>query len=306
MLSVSTSWNALRIPSGGDIVREVKKLGLNSIELNYQANADQFDEINRLKKQGEITISSLHNICPLPEGADPVTAHRLSSFTSPDKSVREEAVKLTLKTIDNAAELEAGAVVLHLGEMWNNPLVEMERAYVTARIKGRQPQEKIDEMKSRLMEIRKEYSIPGLARINDSLAILIKHAESQNIKLGIENRYWYTQFPNPDELELLFNDFNSPMVGLWFDVGHSATLEYMNYIGKDEILQRFSGRLIGTHLMDCIRNSDHLAPGKGKVDFSYLASVVKPQTMKIIEPAVHITFQDMQEGVAFLQKSGLG
>jgi len=48
-----------------------------------------------------------------------------------------------------------------------------------------------------------------------------------------------------------------------------------------------------------------LAPGKGNVDFSFLASVVKPETIKVIEPAVHVTFQDMQEGVAFLLKSGL-
>src|SRR5678816_3147231 len=70
--------------------------------------------VQRVFDAGRITISSLHNFCPLP-----VEITRASpdcyQFSSPDDRERERAMKFSLQTIDFAARLNAKFVVLHLG-----------------------------------------------------------------------------------------------------------------------------------------------------------------------------------------------
>lgn len=274
--------------------------------MNYQVSAEQLTEIQHLQEKGEIQVSSLHNIVPLPEGADPDTAHRLYPFTSPNLEVRKKGVELTKKTIDQAARLDAAAVVLHSGESWDAPLVEMEMSYVNTKLKSRQSKEKLDAMKAKLIKLRKTYSPKALDRILECLRELVPYAQGKGVKLGLENRYWYAQFPNVEELEILLTEFKTTSVGLWFDVGHAATQEYLGFQSKYEVLQKFSERLIGIHLMDCLRNSDHLAPGKGQVDFGYLSKVLKPEVAKVLELALHVPADEIREGVTVLRKYGIG
>jgi len=306
MLSLSTSWNALRHNEGYAMISEIKALGFEGVEINYQVTAEQLPGIQKLYQEGQVTISSLHNIVPMPAGADPNTAHRLFPFTSPNPEVRRTAVELTKKTIDHAAGLGAKGIVLHLGESWDSGLIDLERSFVSARIKSFHGQEKINELKSKLVSLRKIYSEPGIERIRECLKELLPYAEERRVKLGLENRYWYAQFPNPEELAFLLQEFRSDQVGLWYDMGHSATLEYLGFLRKNELMEKFSDRMIGVHLMDCIRNSDHLPPGKGNIDFSNLAKVLKQDTIKVIELAPGVSASESREGVTFLQKQGIG
>ena len=68
------------------------------------------------KKKGEIKVSSLHNMCPLPKEIDPLNAspdhYSLASF---DDIERKTAVKVAKNTIDHAVKFDAKAVVLHAG-----------------------------------------------------------------------------------------------------------------------------------------------------------------------------------------------
>lgn len=305
MLSLSTSWNALRHRDGSGMVSEIKELGFDSIEVNYQVSQEQLSQIQLLQNKGDIKVSSLHNLVPLPQGADPNTAHRLYPFTSPNPEVRKTAVELTKRTLDYAAKLGAKAVVLHLGESWDAPLVEMERSYVNAKLKSHQSREKIEDMRVKLIKLRRTYTEQGLERISECLKPLVLYAEQKKIQLGFENRYWHTQFPNLEELHSLLAEFQSDYVGLWYDIGHAATQEYLGFQRKNEILEKLSHRLIGVHLMDCIRNSDHLAPGQGSLDFAHLSGVLKPNTIKVLEMALYVPAEDIRQGVILLQKVGL-
>ena len=123
--------------------------------------------------------------------------------------------------------------------------------------------------------------------------------------MGFENRYWYTQFPNVEELESLLSIYASPSAGLWFDVGHAAAQEYWGFQRKNEVLDKFSNRLIGVHLMDCIRSSDHLAPGKGQVNFAELSKYLRPDTIKVLEMAIYVTAEEIQSGISLLHKQGI-
>ena len=107
MLSLSTSWNAIRHRDGHALIEEIKGLGFQHIEVNYQVTAEQLSQIAELVKDGEIKVSSLHNIVPMPQGADPNTAHRLYPFTSPNPEVRKMGVRFTRQTIDHAVRLGA-------------------------------------------------------------------------------------------------------------------------------------------------------------------------------------------------------
>src|SRR4030065_2761029 len=149
MLSLSTSWNAIKHKEGQSLIVEIRELGFESVEINYQVTAEQLSQVSQMQKKGEIEVSSLHNIVPLPEGADVNTAHRLFPFTSPDPVERGKSVVLAKGTIDRAVDLKAKAVVLHLGESWEAPLSEMERLYLNAKLKGHQNQEKIEEMRQK-------------------------------------------------------------------------------------------------------------------------------------------------------------
>jgi sugar phosphate isomerase/epimerase len=306
MLSISTSWNAIRHQDGASIVAEMKQLGFESMEVNYQVSATQLADIERSVARGEIKVSSLHNIVPLPEGADVNTAHRLYPFTSPNPEIRRMAVELATGTIDWAVKLKAKAVVLHLGESWDAPLPEMERLYLNAKLKGHQNKEKIEVMRQKLVSLRKEYSGSAIERISECLREIVPYAEEREVRLGFENRYWYTQFPNADEMEILLKEFSSPQVGLWFDVGHAATQEYLGIQRTNEVLERFSDRMMGVHLMDCIRNSDHLPPGRGNYDFANLAGYLKPDIPKVLEMALFVQEDDIKRGVEILQKHGIG
>lgn len=305
MLSISTSWNAIKHRDGCSLVKEIKNLGFESIEVNYQITSMQLEDITDLHNNGEIKVSSLHNIVPMPEGADPNTAHRLYPFTSPNPEVRKQAVSLTKKSIHNAQLLGASAVVLHLGESWDTPLMEMEKSLVNAKLKGHQSKERIEGLKQKLIQARKMYSEEGLSRIKECLKELVPYAEAREVKLGFENRYWYAQFPTVEELKILLDEFKSDMVGMWFDIGHAATQEYFGFQKKNQLLENFSPRIIGVHLMDCIRNSDHLAPGKGQYDFANLAKYLMPDTIKVIELALFVSTEDIKTGVSHLQKQGI-
>ena len=65
--SFSTSWNAGNVKSGNEIVRQIKKLGINKIELNFTISGRKLDEIIKLYNKNYIKISSVHNYCPVPE-----------------------------------------------------------------------------------------------------------------------------------------------------------------------------------------------------------------------------------------------
>ncbi len=305
MFSLSTSWNAIKHSDGKSLVTEIRNLGFKNIEVNYQVTSQQLADILEFHRQGEIRVSSLHNIVPMPEGADPNTAHRLYPFTSPNPEVRKQAVGLTKQSIDNAQLLGAGAVVLHLGESWDTPLTEMEKSLVNAKLKGHQSKERIEELKQKLVQTRNIYSEEGLNRIKECLKELVPYAESKGVRLGFENRYWYTQFPTAEELEILLDEFKSETVGMWFDIGHAATQEYFGFQKKNQLLDNFSPRIIGVHLMDCIRNSDHLAPGKGQYDFGNLAEHLKTDIIKVIELALFVSAEDIKTSVSYLQKQGI-
>src|SRR5208282_1728954 len=128
MYSFSTCWNSGRHTDGRAMLREIRDLGFDHAELSHGIRVSLLPGIIEAVDAGEMKISSLHNFCPLPMGVNRA-APNIYLFSSPDPRERESAYKHSIKTIDTAARLKAGAVVLHLGciEMkeYTDKLLEM-------------------------------------------------------------------------------------------------------------------------------------------------------------------------------------
>ena len=68
-----------------------------------------------------------------------------------------------------------------------------------------------------------------------SLEKLALEAERRRVFLGIENRYNLQDFPNTDELKVIFKEFPGSPVRYWHDLGHATTQENLGLVEKGEL-----------------------------------------------------------------------
>src|SRR5205823_3255860 len=66
MISFSTCWNSGRHTAGDEMLREIKDLGFNRIELGHGIRISLMPGIQKMFEAGEVEFTSLHNFCPLP------------------------------------------------------------------------------------------------------------------------------------------------------------------------------------------------------------------------------------------------
>jgi sugar phosphate isomerase/epimerase len=131
-------------------------------------------------------------------------------------------------------------------------------------------------------------------------------AERLGVVLGLENRYYYHQFPAIDEFEVIFQEFRGGPVGYWHDTGHAHAAEVLGIVPKGELLKRYGARLTGVHLHDARGLKDHQAPGTGDIDFDSLKEYLKDDTLRVIELQSGVSEEQVREGIRFLQEKGIG
>src|SRR4051812_28819740 len=146
MLSCSTCWNSGRHTDGEAMLVELHELGFTRVELGHGIRISLMEGVLRAVERGVVTISSLHNFCPLPVeimGASP----DCYMFSSADQRERERAVRQTFQTIDFAVRMGAKFVVLHLGRVpmadYTHKLIKMaevgmhlSRGYVSTKLEA--------------------------------------------------------------------------------------------------------------------------------------------------------------------------
>src|SRR5262245_27242464 len=114
MYSLSSCWNSHRHTDGRAMLREIREMGYEYAELSHGVRISLLPGVFEAVDAGEIKISSLHNFCPLPIGVERA-APNIFKFTADNQRERENAIKHTIKTIENAVRLNARLVVLHMG-----------------------------------------------------------------------------------------------------------------------------------------------------------------------------------------------
>lgn len=280
MYSFSTCWNSHRHTDGRAMLREIRELGFDTVELSHGTRISLLPGILDAVAAGEVKISSLHNFCPLPVGVNH-SAPNLFRFTAERSTERENAYKHTRKTLELAARVGAPLVVLHYGSIdmkeYTDKLLEM----VGRGEKGTPKYDKLCDEVSRKREALKEGPIE---RANELLGRLIPEAESLGLKLGIENREALEELPLESDYAFLFREFRSPSIVYWHDCGHAQIKENLGFIHHAFHLEAQKERLFGFHIHDVqAPGRDHCAPGTGTVDFAALKPFVKPEHLKVFE-----------------------
>lgn len=293
MIGVSTSWRAKQVNSGKELLRELSDVGAEALELEYRVSEEIFTELKPLIKREQIPILSIHNVFPLPQIEAPF------ALSAIDPEERRLAVKLAHRTIEIAADLEAQAVVVHLDSVpMDSRFEEIFRLY---------DEEKYgtgewDVLMEEQTKERRSKSAKSLDAALFSLDELNAYATRYDIWLGVENRYFYHEIPNTEEMEVIFSKFTGSRVRYWHDVGHAHVEQNFGWQSHKELLDRFSHLMVGCHLHDVEGHSDHKAPGTGQVDFNLLKDYVRSDTLKIVEVFPEVEKEALEEGIGFVRR----
>ena len=275
------------------MLQELLDLGFTRVELGHGIRLSLMEGVQRMVEAGKVTISSLHNFCPLP-----VEITRASpdcyQFSSPDERERERAVKFSFQTIDFATRLGAKFVVLHLGR---TPIDDYTEKLVRMAEVGLGQSRKYIDTKLTCIKQREAKAAPFLRRSIECLRRVANYAAEKDIKLGVESRHCYEEIPNETEMIEVLNEFNLPHVGYWHDFGHVQVKHNLGYLDHVEWMKEVAPRLIGCHLHDTQwPGRDHMAPFQGEVEYSKLIPQLPKDTLFVFEMSPRRTREEILEG----------
>ena len=280
------------------MLREIRDLGFEYAELSHGIRISLLPGIIEAVDAGEVSISTLHNFCPLPIGVNQANPN-LFKFSSLDSRERENAWRYSLKTIETAQRLKARLVVLHLGciEMkdYTDKLIEMVGA-------GQQQTPKYEKLCAEAMEKREQKKGRHLQFAGEMLTRLTAEAEARGILLGIENREALEEIPLESDFTLFFREYQSSNLCYWHDTGHAQIKENLGFIRHAMHLGSLADRLTGFHIHDVqFPGRDHCPPGTGMIDFAALKPWVKPEHIKVFELSPGVAVEDLKRGVEHLE-----
>jgi sugar phosphate isomerase/epimerase len=299
MYSLSTCWNSHRHTDGRAMLREIRDLGFYYAELSHGTRISLLPGILEAVDAGEMRISSLHNFCPLPMGVN-YAAPNLYQFSAERPRERELAQRYTVKTIEFAARVKAPAVVLHSGSIdmknYTDKLLDLVA-------RGERESPKFAKLCTELDEKREAKKGPFVERVNELLEKLLPAAESQGIKLGVENRQALEELPLESDFQFLFRELASPNLGYWHDTGHGQIKENLGFIRHAMHVESLRDRLFGLHIHDVqFPGRDHCAPGTGMIDFGALKPLVKPEHIKVFEFGPGLTVEEVKSGIEHVKQ----
>jgi len=224
------------------------------------------------------------------------------SLSSPDKEEREWAVKYTQRTIEWAQELEARAVVLHLGKIpSDSPTKNLQKLYDQKKIQSAEGKSFIDAQRKLRAAKSQIYQDAALR----SLEKLAKEAEKGGVFLGVENRCNIEDFPNLAEFKALFQELKGSTVRYWHDIGHATMQQNLGLTSQEELLANFGDLLVGVHLHGCRGYDDHYAPGSGEEDYRPLQKFLKPDILRVVESHHRASREELLQGLEFLRALGI-
>jgi sugar phosphate isomerase/epimerase len=303
VIGISTVWTSRAARSGDDLLGPILDLGFTAFELEYRITEQLYQEILPRIRRDEIQVLSIHNYFPVPAILSPERASGdCFSLSSLDREEREKGVFYTSRTIEHAHDLGAQAVILHLGrvetDLSRNGLQQLYR-------EGAWETEGAALLK-REREARAHKRTPHLEALLFSFDRILKRAEQLEVTLGIENRYYFQEMPDKEEIGIILDQFRGGPLGYWHDTGHAAVFDTLGVLKHEELLQTYATSLVGIHLHDALKLDDHKPPGTGEIDFEMIKKHIPEGAIRIMEIHPQATGQEVLDGLAFLQEKGIG
>ena len=298
--AISTSWNAYRFNHGAALLSEIKQLGFKAIELSFNLSAKMVDSLAKESGRLGISIESLHNYCPIPDGLTPQQAlPDCYSLASLNKEERGLAVKYTKSSIDTAARLGAKAVVLHCGKVG---IPDLTYQLIALYNQGLKAQTDFIKLKEEMIRQRNSQAPAFFQQALKSLDELNAYAKIKGVFLGVETRFYHCEIPDISEIGLILNKFCNSQIYYWHDTGHAQLMENLGFAKHKDFLDLYGNSLIGVHLHDILGCEDHLAPLTGNMDFALLKPYLTKDTLKVIEAHYPATAEDLIKSRDFIDK----
>lgn len=299
--SLSTSWNAFRHASGNTLIFEIKELGFEEVELSFNLTPFMVDEIEKLVSSGQIKVSSVHNYCPIPENVKrDLALPDYYSVSSTKEEERQMAVKQTRKTIETASRLRAKAVVLHAGRV---EIPDSTRKLIDLYTSGSKDSAEFKSIKEEAVRQRQNTAKPFFESALKSLGELSPFASKYDLRLGIENRFYYREIPSFSEIGIILQEFKGSNIYYWHDTGHAEIMDRLGFFSHKALLESYGKDLAGVHLHDVLVCEDHLAPSNGELEFGIVKPYLKEETIKVIEAHYPSSGDDLIKAREFLRKA---
>ena len=131
---------------------------------------------------------------------------------------------------------------------------------------------------------------------------IAEYGKQHGVMFGIENREGFTELPLDEEMANFLEDLKELEVfGYWHDSGHAQLKETMGLLDHGTFLNNLRPHLVGFHLHDVsTKGRDHQVPGSGTIDWSIIASQVRPGDVVVMEMSPRLKSEQIREGRDFL------
>jgi len=272
MISFSTCWNSNRHTEGSAVIREIRGIGFDAIEISHGLKVSLLPGIQDSLRSGSIQISGVHNFCPSPVEVL-IDAPDCYEFTSHRTYDRKRAMDLTLATLENAASLGAKYAVLHMGSI---PMKRITPQLDKLLKLGRGDSRKYVTTKLKLLKKRESVARRYLERAVNALEIVSEKAQEVGVTVAVESRSAFEDVPNEEEMIMIMEKFeDNPWVGYWHDFGHIQRKHNLGLLDHEQWIAKISPYLIGCHLHDVQwPTRDHRVPLSGCIDYDKLMPYV--------------------------------
>lgn len=303
-LAISTMWNFRKAHSGEELIDQLRALGFERVELNYQVRTEWLSGIRRRIDEGAIAVSSVHNVFPKTLDNQFNTDSVMLGYE--DEGLRQQAVELAKGSVEWACVLGAGAVVFHPTEVpldpraYDIPLKKLIAAHQQDTVEYR-------ELHERMLAARQAQ--PYLDRMMKSIDELANYVVKFKlpVKLGMENRAMCQQCPIFSEFDLIADRFAGGPVGIWLDTGHAIMMTEMG-LQQLPLSKKAADMIVGMHIHDAADALDHYAPCTlpGDVLSPYRQYIVN-SPIKVLELSGRLSAEEIITGTErFVAQYGNG
>jgi len=291
--AISTMWGIGRFDHLSDFFDQATEIGFAKFELNHKVSSQMLAGI----ELEDYMIPVVHEPCPADIDAQ-ILRERDWLVSSLDETNRIAGVRIVQRSIDLAYNLGSDMVVVHCGHIPG--LREMENPLWALFQAGKTGTPEYQEVKDGLLRAKADRTAPVLEAVQRSLAELAEYARPFGVRLGLENRYRFSDFPGLDEMEALLDSQSEEIFGFWYDVGHAQALDQLGFYPHEAWPRRFGTRLFGAHLHDVKVLEDHHVPGLGDVDWNMVASYLSGGIYHTLEVQNFNSLQQIRDGIQFL------
>jgi sugar phosphate isomerase/epimerase len=299
-LALSLSWDAFQNRPCSEMLFEIRQMGFLDVELSFNLSAARLQEIEKGLKSSGMRAVSVHNYCPVPDGLRPEQAlPDCYSLASLEEEERSLALRFTRNTMDTAVRLGAKAVVLHCARV---EVPDRTRELIALASAGKKDSQEYKQIMDDALTQRAQRVKPFFERILKSLDELNSYAQRKGLFLGVETRFYWREIPILDEVGVILEKFKGSRVLYWHDTGHAEVMERLGFSSHKRFLELYADRLLGVHLHDVTGFTDHLPPGRGEMDFSWMRPFLTANTLKVIEAHQPATATQVRESREYLEK----